>query len=165
MQEPAGHSVSAGPARAQNQQQPILRFVEGKPHSKQAKQATKALIRAHASRFSWARLERPSYKSRVQPSVYSPWRRKPQEPDAGSSRNRLISEFIDGNYQEVDVAQRDDLDSWHGVSLEVTDENTLTPRGGVTRPLASVGIGHIDPFESYPSSLPRDVVSPLLDQG
>ena len=165
MQNSIEPSISVGLARGQSEPQPILRFVEGKPSTNQTKQETRALIRAHASRYSWARLERLSYKARVKPSTHQPRRRKPPEPDVGSSKNKPVPRFIEGHYQEEDFAEGDDLSTWRGVQLQLPEETILGPQRGVANPLAAVGIGYIDPFESYPSDLPRDVVSPLLDQG
>jgi hypothetical protein len=35
----------------------------------------------------------------------------------------------------------------------------------LSSPLQLVGINHVDPFEMYPSELPKQVVSPALAQG
>ena len=165
MQNSTEPGVSVGLARGQGEPQTILRFVEGKPSTNQTKQETRALIRAHASRYSWARLERPSYKARIKSSKHPPRRRNPPEPHVTPSKNRPIPGFVEGHYQEEDCAQEDDLSTWRGVQLQLPEETILGPQRGVANPLTSVGIGDIDPFESYPSDLPRDVVNPLLDQG
>lgn len=135
-----------------------IRFIDSTPSSHKAKRETRALIRAHASKFSWARLKTQKTRSDTDSRVLSRQRGRP--PEVGSVRIRQKSRQ---NSTVLEPACNPEL--LEDESSEPLLRSNTAASNDYFPLTADVGAGHLDPFESYPSSLPRAAITPLFDQG
>lgn len=144
--------------------QPAIRFIEATPSSEQVRKETRALIRAHASRFSWARLKIQKTRLPLDPKASIPSRARPLEFEPGLIKRKTRQQFTENNteHQSLDSEPVPEVEGHSSHPLH--EPNSSDSRQGFRR-FADVGVSFLDPFESYPSSLPRDAVSPLFDQG
>jgi hypothetical protein len=82
--------------------------------------------------------------------------------EAAHNSSAPLDEWDDVNGDD-DQAHRGALVASRRRSTTGTRVIELLP-GRISNPLDRLGIGEVDPFEVYPSELPKQVVSPTLDQ-
>jgi len=117
-----------------------LSFVAVDPGDR-SKQKANTLIRAHASRAAWTDARRSSYKVKrthhrqLVPKDKVLKWRPGYKTDQSSGSSQLLK--------------------------RVPDEDAIA----ISLPAINLNTRSFDPFETYPSSLPSEVVSPLIDQG
>lgn len=165
MQSLAPHNTSEANADNKEVVRSAIRFVEATPSSDQVRKETRALIRAHASRFSWARLRIQKNRLQWDSKTSIPSRGPALESDAGRAkfkdRQRSTASTTESQYFRPEPGP------------EVLEDQTSPPLfesnssywKEESLQFSDLGASSLDPFESYPSSLPRDAVSPLFDQG
>jgi hypothetical protein len=101
----------------------------------QSKRKGNALVRAHVSRVSWTKVRRSEHK--VERAHH---RQLVPKEKASRCRTRNTSS--------------------HFVKI-LPDEGAIT----ISLPATNLSPRSFDPFETYPSNLPSEVVSPLIEQG
>lgn len=144
--------------------QPGIRFIDATPSAQLGRKETRALIRAHASKFSWARLKIQKHRLQSDSKASGPSGGRPPESEQSQTKQKARRQSRGYNLgrQNSSESVPDFLDG-HGSEsfLEVNPSTSMQ-----SLPLvAEVGVDLLDPFESYPSSLPRAAVSHLFDQG
>jgi hypothetical protein len=156
-----------------------LRFVSARPESQQARRATKAAIRAHASQASWAKIRAKGKQTRTSISksqTASASRSLERSSDDGPSKS--YTELPGTNDTDAEPASNDALIAGFGEKLEVIRPSVLrqnipwrATHYNVARvvanpsPIDSIAAGSLDPFTTYPSQLPGEIASPLMVKG
>ncbi|KIY01511.1 uncharacterized protein Z520_03063 [Fonsecaea multimorphosa CBS 102226] len=141
---------------------PKLRFVTARPDSTQARREAKSVIRAHASRASWAKIRQGKKQSRQEGSSQIGSIQPPAVQQTPLANTGLVSS------QSNDEQDQDTCFGGAGPSgsRQVVPSRRQTILGShpVPSPLHTVGAGDIDPFASYPSRLPREIAAPIIAQ-
>ncbi|KAH0840887.1 hypothetical protein FOPE_06204 [Fonsecaea pedrosoi] len=148
------------PATQKNQAEPRLRFVTARPDSNQARREAKALIRAHASRASWARIRQGKQSRQETGSLLGP------NPAPGAKQTHPVNT---DPASLIDDEQDQDLNPGRagpsgGQLVVPTRRQTIFTSCLIPDPLCTVGLGDIDPFSSYPSKLPKEIATPIISQ-
>lgn len=161
---PLPRRTSSATIDEREESQPVIRFIDATPSAQQGRKETRALIRAHASKFSWARLKVQKHRlqSDSKASVSSGESPLDSEPSQTKQKARRQSRGDNPVHQNSLEPVPEFLDG-HG-SESFLELNPSTLAQGLPL-MADVGVGLLDPFESYPSSLPRAAVGHLFDQG
>lgn len=137
-----------------------LRFVTARPNTKQARREAKAVIRAHASRASWAKIKQTGKKTAPQSSSSSSRNQLPQPPS-----DRLASPASNDRPNNDDAPGiRPTSSRQVMLSRAATRQNNIGSLNA-PHPLRAVGAGELDPFTSYPSSLPKRIAFPIMSKG
>lgn len=142
-----------------------FQFVDANPTTDAERSQNKILVRSNASNFHWRRVK----KSSDSPTGRGSSRKRPpnNEPPNPSRRviaptNHTTSET--SSYTESEhspIKNEEDQASRQGTESPAGSDGRAEP----TRDLLSlIGSGHYDPFEMYPSDLPKEFVSPVLHQ-
>jgi len=165
MQSLKPHNTSEANTEDKEGIRSTIRFVEATPSSEQVRKETRALIRAHASRFSWARLRIQKNRLQLDPKESLSSRGPPLNSEAArpkfKDRQRSTGAATESQYLRPDSGP-DVLEDQ--TSPPLFESNSSYWKEESLR-FSELGASSLDPFESYPSSLPRDAVSPLFDQG
>src|SRR2546421_11699142 len=128
--------------------QPSLQFVNVSTQSESERRDSRKLIRSNATHFRWRQARKAHVRSDTVRTL--PQQSRPAEADD------VIVDREHAHYGALTASPPISV-----ILPRVTKPWPAT----IGRPLSLVGIGHIDPFEAYPSQLPKQVVSPLLAQG
>jgi hypothetical protein len=164
MQSSAAHKIPEAKISDKDNPQPHIRFIEATPSSEQVRKETRALIRAHASRFSWARLKIQKNRLPLDPKASISSTGGPLEFEPGPIKRKIRQQYTESKtvYQNLDSESAPEVEDQFSHSLPEPNSSE-SPQD--FRRFADVGVSFLDPFESYSSSLPKDAVSPLFDQG
>ncbi|KAI1609879.1 hypothetical protein EDD36DRAFT_453605 [Exophiala viscosa] len=147
-----------------------FQFVTALPSSESERSQNKVLVRSNASNFHWRRVKkdkkpesppgRPALRRRSTGQSQSstrPSRRalapsRPKKSESGSPESDRSSPKTEDVEEQYDQAIESPTYSDDVISLPETSLSSL------------VVSGHHDPFETYPCDLPKEFVSPVLDQ-
>ena len=159
-------------SETQTEAHSCFQFVNANPQSESERKDARALIRTNATNFHWRHIKRASVRPKTPRSIV---RRAHSEEAPYESSNPILAAL--------------DSDAWHNLQdkrhvrnatisraqngFALSDRRRSYPPIGVAEdppisgssPMDLMGIGHVDPFEVYPSDLPKQFVSPLLAQG
>jgi hypothetical protein len=142
-----------------------FQFVTAIPSSDAERSQNKVLVRSNASNYHWRRVKkdadilslRPVAKRRSSAPIHTVKSSKRalapalrQNPDAAARSETATPKSEE---EQVELVNRSPASEGDLLSFSPTSFSTW------------VVSGHHDPFETYPSDLPSDVVSPVLDQG
>lgn len=109
----------------------------------QSKRKGNALVRAHVSRVSWTKARRSEHKLER------------------AHHRHLVPKEKASKWRVRDTSRTDPANASSHFLERLPDEGAIT----ICLPTTNLGTGSFDPFETYPSSLPSEVVNPLIDQG
>ena len=137
-----------------------FQFVNANPQSESERRDSRTLIRANASKFHWRQVGKAHGRSRT--GTARTLLLRSQTADAAHSSSAPRDEWDDVNADD-DPAHRGRLVASRRRATTWTRVVELLP-GRISNPLGRLGIGEVDPFAAYPSELPKQVVSPTLDQ-
>jgi len=164
---PDDSADGAAPRPAANK---TFQFVTALPSSESERSQNKVLVRSNASNFHWRRVKkdkkpesppgRPALRRRstgqsqssTRPSrrALAPSKPKKSESESPESdRSSPKTEDVEEQYDQV-------IDS-----PTYSDDVISLPEASLSSLVVS---GHHDPFETYPCDLPKEFVSPVLDQ-
>lgn len=149
MSDPKPDDTTVTPDRSETA--PKLRFVTARPDTQQGRREARAAIRAHASQASWAKIRKHGRQARREPT-------QPEEQPLSSA----------GEPASTDLVSSSNDVPYTGSSGEASASavrQTILGSLGVPSPLRTVGAGDVDPFTSYPSRLPKEVATLIIDQG
>ncbi|EXJ70310.1 uncharacterized protein A1O5_06378 [Cladophialophora psammophila CBS 110553] len=150
------------PTTEKEQAGPKVRFVTARPASTQARREAKALIRAHASRASWAKIKQgKQLKQETSSRIGSS-----QAPDEQQTRlvnTELVSRSNDEQDNDASIGGAGPSGSRQIVPSRVATQ-TIFDSCPIPSPLHTVGVGDFDPFASYPSRLPKEIATQLIGQ-
>lgn len=142
-----------------------FQFVDANPTTDAERSQNKILVRSNASNFHWRRVKKSSDDSTSRTLAR---KRQPSNAHAKPSR-RVIAPIHPQNYESSSTeSEQSPPKNEEGRSYK---EDTDSPAESdvhteATRDLLSLIVsGHYDPFETYPSDLPKEFVSPVLHQG
>ncbi|OQV03894.1 hypothetical protein CLAIMM_08873 isoform 3 [Cladophialophora immunda] len=148
------------PTTQKNQAEPKHRFVAARPDSTQARREAKALIRAHASRASWAKIRQGKQSRQEGTSQAGP----SQAPGVQQTRQvdtALVSHSNDEQDNDTRLGRAGPSCPRQVVPSR---RQTILASCPVPNPLRTVGAGDVDPFASYPSRLPKEIATPIIAQ-
>ena len=151
---------------------PFLTFLAANPKSELERQNMKAIVRANAANFGRRKNKKAKSRAKaLEPTSildssdkiryrYS-WRLG-SGPETERSCN--ILEEAQGRYLECEHDRASAASQSNQILIDSPPFDSLQPASmmGLS---TLIGMGHLDPFEAYPSDLPRDIISPILDQG
>ncbi|KAK5278059.1 hypothetical protein LTR40_009629, partial [Exophiala xenobiotica] len=158
-EESAGRAPSRPPSKA-------FQFVTALPSSEAERSQNKVLVRSNASNFHWRRVKKDK-KSDSSPSRPAPPRRRSTSSLPKSSRRALAPatpQKNDSTSPEDDISptKNEEDESEHAITESPAYSDIIIfPNASLSTLMIS---GHHDPFETYPCDLPKDFVSPVLDQ-
>ena len=148
-----------------------FQFVNANPSSQREREENRAIVRTHASNYSWRQLGQEPIleaRSRAEPT-------QPQlvVPSIGSAHEAVsVPNSYDRNHRSNDPDRTEDVDiANHLRNASVGQLSAVIARAGRSRSvdyniqLDVLGCGSTDPFRTYPTDLPSAVVGPLLLQG
>lgn len=149
----------------------VFQFVDANPSTDAQRFQNKVLVRSNASNYHWRRARKSTHPhsdvdvvskvGQVTASHASPATKRPSTSTTPISG--WLSNLSHVAHITADQEQQDDFNSSdHALLL-------LNPRRNSHNPLSlslfgSHVSGHYDPFGTYPSDLPKEFVSPVLDQ-
>ncbi|KIX03592.1 uncharacterized protein Z518_07145 [Rhinocladiella mackenziei CBS 650.93] len=141
-----------------------FQFVTANPSSEAERSQNKILVRSNASNFHWRRVKKSSDPS----ANRGVSRRRPTNHNQTRSSKRALAPLTPQQYEsssteserstpknEVDRDEHKIESPAHHSKLIVLPSSSLT---------TLIVSGHHDPFETYPCDLPKEFVSPILDQ-
>ncbi len=149
---------------------PRLQFVTARPDTKQGIREARAAIRAHASKASWAKIRKqgrqPKQETNTliesnQPTRLDEQRRASYADDQASTG--LV--FYSNDRPRNDSSSGRASASYQQFLPSPAIRQNIFESIGIPSPLRTVGAGDFDPFTSYPSRLPKEVVAPIISQG
>jgi len=158
-EESAGRAASRPASKA-------FQFVTALPSSEAERSQNKVLVRSNASNFHWRRVKKDK-KSESSPSRPAPPRRRSTSSLPKSSRRTLAPatpQKNDSASPENDISppkNEEDLSEHAVTESPAYSDFIISPDASLSTLVIS---GHHDPFETYPCDLPKDFVSPVLDQ-
>ena len=142
-----------------------FQFVDANPSSESERSQNKVLVRSNASNYHWRRVKK----------------------DTNSPPSRPVARRRSSNHGRIKASQRALATATpQTIGSSATESEGPTPRTEeepiepITRSSVLLGelatyfpeslsalviSGHHDPFETYPCELPKEFVSPVLDQG
>lgn len=143
----------------------IFQFVDANPTTDAERSQNKILVRSNASNFHWRRVKKSTDNSTSRGAAR---KRRPNDAATTSSR-RVIASITPQDYEttstesdqsppknEEERSSKLDTESLSGSDVRTDTTGNL---------LSLIVSGHYDPFETYPSELPKEFVSPVLHQG
>lgn len=148
-----------------------FQFVNANPASQREKEENRAIVRTHASNYSWRQLgqeptfEGSSHAEPTQPQVVV--------PSIGSAHEAVsVSNSHNRSHQPNDPSGTEDEDvANHLRNASMGPLSAVIARAGRSRSVEYniqfdvLGYGSTDPFRTYPTELPSAVIGPLLLQG
>jgi hypothetical protein len=160
-----------------------FQFVNANPQSRPEREDVRALVRANATTFRWREVK----KANVRPSTTRTLLQGGQPANGSLVQRIAVTESGDSHTSLEDAAHPDHLvEDTHAFIANIKGSSTqpralalnnrqwphiITPRVSSTigislpTPLNTVGVSYVDPFETYPSELPRRLLSESLTQG
>ncbi|KAJ9609016.1 hypothetical protein H2200_006787 [Cladophialophora chaetospira] len=164
MSEP--NSDDTTPNSDRSEAAPRLRFVSARPDTKQGRREARAAIRAHASQASWAKIRKHGKQTRRDPisPIGSSQHTKSQR--LSSTDEHASTELVSSSNDifDVSISGRASASSQQAVPSRAARQAILDSIS-IPSPLRAVAVGDIDPFTSYPSRMPKEVATPIVDQG
>ena len=141
-----------------------FQFVDANPLTEAEKSQNKILVRSNASNFHWRRVKKSSDTSKVRGVAR---KRQTNTAQAKSSRRAIaILASQDGELSSAESDQQSPKNEEESpstrdtISVVGSDAKTESSHD----PWTLIAANHHDPFETYPSDLPKEFVSPVLDQ-
>ncbi|OAP57589.1 hypothetical protein AYL99_08327 [Fonsecaea erecta] len=158
----ASQTEGGDPTTAKDQAEPKVQFVTARPDSSQARSEIKSLIRAHASRASWAKIRQGKHSRQEGSSQIGSGRRPGVQQPRGANTG-LASRSNDE--QDKDITHFGETGGPSGSRQVVRSRRpSITRSYPAPNPLRTVAAGDIDPFTSYPSRLPKEIATPVIAQ-
>ena len=143
----------------------VFQFVTANPSSEAERSQNKILVRSNASNFHWRRVKKSS--SEIPAAQGVPRRRSTSQSQTRPSR-RLLAPRTPRNSDSSSTESERSTPKNEEEKLEHDTDSSPVNSGVIVLsapPLASLLVsGHPDPFETYPCELPKEFVSPILDQ-
>ncbi|KAJ9605320.1 hypothetical protein H2200_009977 [Cladophialophora chaetospira] len=141
-----------------------FQFVTANPSSETERSQNKVLVRSNASNYHWRRVKKDTNGVSSRPVA----RRRSSNHDQIRSTKRALApatpQTIGSSSTEEEGAtpkiEEDSVESVNESSVSGGEVVALTPNTLSTLIVS----GHHDPFETFPSELPKEFVSPVLDQ-
>ena len=143
----------------------LFQFVTANPSSEAERSQNKILVRSNASNFHWRRVKKSSSETPANRGV--PRRRSTNQRQTRSSQ-RVLAPLTPRNYESSSTESKrstpkneEDRHEHDTGSSPADSRVIILPCNHL---LSLVVSGHHDPFETYPCELPREFVSPILNQ-
>lgn len=142
-----------------------FQFVDANPTTDAERSQNKILVRSNASNFHWRRVKKSNDGSTTRGSA----RKRTPNHEPKKPPGRAIAPINHTNYETSSSTESDhsppkneeDQVSQQGTESPVENEFPAEPTNNL---LSLIVSGHYDPFEMYPSDLPKEFVSPVLHQ-
>ncbi len=148
------------PARSKD-----FQFVTANPSSESERSQNKVLVRSNASNYHWRRVKKDTDGVSSRPIAR---RRSSNNAQLKSSRRALAP----ATPQTVESSSTENEDPTPKLEEKTVESHTESPISGSElvalspKSLSTLVVsGHHDPFDTFPSELPKEFVSPVLDQG
>jgi hypothetical protein len=161
---PPNHNAVTPPATTASASKKF-QFVTAIPSSDAERSQNKVLVRSNASNYHWRRVK----KDADVPSPRPVAKRRSSAPiHTIKSSKRALAPALPRN---ADATARSETATPKSEEAEVELVNRSPASEGDLLSFSPASFstwivsGHHDPFETYPSDLSREVVSPVLDQG
>lgn len=141
-----------------------FQFVTANPSSESERSQNKILVRSNASNYHWKRVKKNSDPSASPPIA----RRRSSTHSQNRSLKRALpltpQQSVTPSTESDRLTFNDEEESSEPSTASPAQdgEPIILPDNNLT---ALVISGHHDPFETYPCDLPKEFVSPVLDQG
>jgi len=162
-QQSAG--VAASVSRPAPKTPKTFQFVDANPPTDAERSQNKILVRSNASNFHWRRVKKSTDNSTSKGPAR---KRRPNNNASAKPSRRVIASITPQDYEttstesdqsppknEEEQSSKEDTESLPGSDVHTEPTGNL---------LSLIVSGHYDPFETYPSDLPKEFVSPVLHQ-
>ncbi|EXJ76326.1 uncharacterized protein A1O5_00834 [Cladophialophora psammophila CBS 110553] len=155
---------SAGIAAADVRGTKTFQFVTANPSTDAERSRNKTLVRSNASNYHWRRVK----KSTDGTASRTVGRRRSSNRGQVKPSKRTLAPATPQTVASSSTESEDRTPKSEEESIELVNESPLPGSELVITPathLSSLVVsGHHDPFETYPCDLPKEFVSPVLDQ-
>ncbi len=145
-----------------------FQFVTANPASESERSQNKVLVRSNASNYHWRRVKKDTNGVASRPIA----RRRSSNHDQIRSTKRALAPATPQTIGSSSTESEGPTPKIEEESVESVESVTDSPVSGgevlaftPNALLTLVVSGHHDPFETFPSELPKEFVSPVLDQG
>ncbi|RVX67363.1 hypothetical protein B0A52_09144 [Exophiala mesophila] len=151
----------------------VFQFVDANPSTDAQRFQNKVLVRSNASNYHWRRARKSTHPhsdvdvpgqlghGHVKAKLPSPATKRPSTSNTQSSG--WLSNLSSLTHITSDEEQQDDFFNSSDHALRLLNPDRRTSETTPYLPSSHIS-GHHDPFEMYPSDLPKEFVSPVLDQ-
>ena len=142
-----------------------FQFVTANPSSESERSQNKVLVRSNASNYHWRRVKKDADGVSGRPIA----RRRSSNHDQIKSTKRALApatpQTVASSSTESEGStpkiEEDSVESFTESPISGGDNVAFSPNTLSTLVVS----GHHDPFETFPCDLPKEFVSPVLDQG
>jgi hypothetical protein len=159
----AGLTATTCPARASPSK--TFQFVTAHPSSEAERSQNKVLVRSNASNYHWRRVKKNADGGSNRPRT----RRRSSNHGQLKSSKRVLAPATPQTISSSATESEGPTPKTEEEHIECIAESPVSAGELVIFSPESLSTlvvsGHHDPFETYPCDLPKEFVSPVLDQG
>ncbi|KIW80270.1 hypothetical protein Z517_06885 [Fonsecaea pedrosoi CBS 271.37] len=163
--DPSAGITASSPVSSSSSATKTFQFVTANPSTDAERSRNKTLVRSNASNYHWRRVKKSTDGASSRPVAA---RRRSSIRSQVRPTKRVLAPATP---QTIGSSSTDSDDRTPKTEDETTDFATESPvPAGELVSISSASLssllvsGHHDPFETYPSDLPKEFVSPVLDQ-
>jgi hypothetical protein len=142
-----------------------FQFVTANPTSAEERSQNKVLVRSNASNYHWRRVKKDTDVASSRPAA----RRRTSNHVHPKSSKRTLAPATPQTNESPSTQSEEPPHKTEEEAIEWVTPSPLSstdPFGASPHSLSALVIsGHHDPFETYPSDLKKEFISPVLDQG